>query len=102
MEHKPGIRHAACRWQKDVSDGDLLIIYQLYFFVMGERHVHDKFVLQALELLDLTHLSSLGFKKKFVCPFPTDPKYLGKGSVFFFFFFDTQFYILNKNVQINC
>ena len=36
----------------------------------------------------------------FVCPFPTDPKYWEKSSLFFSF--DTQFCIFDKNVQIKC
>ena len=37
--------HATRQWQKGITD--ILIIYQLNSFVMGERHVLNMFVLQA-------------------------------------------------------
>ena len=46
--HKPGIKvHAARQWQKGITD--ILIICQLYSFVIGEWHVLNKLVLQDLD-----------------------------------------------------
>ena len=41
------LRHAAHQWQKGITD--ILIICQLYSFVVGEWHVLNMFVLQAVE-----------------------------------------------------
>ena len=52
----------ARQWQKDIND--ILIICQLYSFVMGERHVFNMFVLQAVEKvleLSLTNLISINY-----------------------------------------
>ena len=40
--------HASHRWQKGITD--ILIIWRFNSFVMGERHVINNFVLQAVEL----------------------------------------------------
>ena len=40
--------HAARQWQKGITD--TLIIFQLHSFVMGERHVLNTFVLQAVDM----------------------------------------------------
>ena len=41
--------HAACQFQKGITD--MLIICQLYSFGMGELHVLNKFVLQAVDIM---------------------------------------------------
>ena len=46
LEHKPGKCIAASQWQKVITD--VLIICQLYSIVMGEKHVLNRFVLQAV------------------------------------------------------
>ena len=46
LEQKPG--YAAHQWQKGIAN--ILNICQLYSFFMGEQHVLNRFVLQALNL----------------------------------------------------
>ena len=55
LEHKGAIMHATSQWQKGITD--ILIICQLYSFVMGEQHVLSTFVLRAVELWFFIHMN---------------------------------------------
>ena len=50
---------AASKWQKGITD--ILIICQLYSYVMGERHILHTFVLQVVKMLPILIWSCLGF-----------------------------------------
>ena len=43
--------HAVSQWEKGITD--LLITGQLHSFVMDERHLLNRFVLQAVKILPL-------------------------------------------------
>ena len=61
---------AACQRQKGIND--ILIICQLYSFVMGEQDVLNRFVLQAVDILlsgafcSVIHLMK-GWDLKYTC-----------------------------------
>ena len=43
--------HAARQWQNDIHVTDILNICQLYSFVMGELHIVNRSVLQAVDII---------------------------------------------------